>query len=371
MRDPASRSWHQEYVPRQDAETGTPVLQLTSAPMIHETIYPQAAVFTPDSRCFIYSRRQAPDLPREYWIADLATLQLRKLTDEPGACGPVISPDGRWMYYMVEKPQVELRRLSLDTYERETWITTDLIRTAQDPGTIRSDGQCYVTWGQRRPGIWAVVRFDIEARVASLVVEGDALCDPAPQYCLADCNDLLIRETHGCRFDGTGRYLSVAAGLGADLHVIADDGSNLRDVNLGGSDLEMIQEHQCWLGGTRRVVSTLLRRDTPDQAFRSDRLVATVPGTPDLDLLAHGRAFAHPAVTRDGHWWVCDEHGTADLYFGSVLTRQYRLLAHTGASFGVPQYTHPHPCLSPDGYWVIYNSDVTGVPQVYAVRIDN
>jgi Tol biopolymer transport system component len=33
-----------------------------------------------------------------------------------------------------------------------------------------------------------------------------------------------------------------------------------------------------------------------------------------------------------------------------------------------PQWTHPHPSFSPSERWIVYCSDVTGHPQVYAVE---
>jgi len=158
-------------------------------------------------------------------------------------------------------------------------------------------------------------------------------------------------------------------GYGADLHVIDDEGGNMRDVAMGRTDMEMIQGHQCWVGKTGRVLSTLVRRDTPDEAFRSDRIVTVTPGQSDREIVGLGQEFSHPNVSHDARWWVCDEFGTGDLFIGSMRTHKYALLAHSGSSFGSPQYTHPHPAFSPDGTKVLYNSDMTGVPQVYVAEV--
>ncbi len=370
MQEPASRSWQREAIPRRDAETGVRVTQMTSAPMIHENIYPESPVFTPDSRCFIYSRRQALDSPREYWIADLTTNYVRRLTDEDNVKGPVVTPDGQWMYYMVEGEEIELKRLSLESFERETWMTTDLIHAAYPLGTIRHDGQAYITSGAVDKHVWAVVKFDLAARRAEIIMQTDQICNAHPQYARGPFNDVLIQENHGCQFDEDGRCIALTSGLGADLHVIADDGSNLRDVALGRSELEKIQGHQCWVGTTERVLSTLVRRDTTAEPFRSDRLVVITPGRDDREVVGRGQAFSHPSVSRNAKWWVSDEGGTADLFLGSMETHRYELLVHTGSSFGSPQYTHPHPAFSPDNLKVLYNSDVTGVPQVHVAWVD-
>ena len=81
---------------------------LTSAAYIHTHIYPEAPVFTPDSRRFVYSRFRSVDQPREYWICDLGAAEmgahgLRPLTtpeEEPSVHGPVVTPDGQWFVYV-------------------------------------------------------------------------------------------------------------------------------------------------------------------------------------------------------------------------------------------------------------------------------
>jgi hypothetical protein len=44
-------------------------------------------------------------------------------------------------------------------------------------------------------------------------------------------------------------------------------------------------------------------------------------------------------------------------------------LCDSGASGGSPQYTHTHPYITPGNTHVIYNSDRTGIAQVYAATI--
>jgi len=44
-------------------------------------------------------------------------------------------------------------------------------------------------------------------------------------------------------------------------------------------------------------------------------------------------------------------------------------LCDSRASCGRPQYTHTHPYITPDNRHVIFNSDQTGICQVYAAVI--
>jgi len=54
---------------------------------------------------------------------------------------------------------------------------------------------------------------------------------------------------------------------------------------------------------------------------------------------------------------------------GSIKTGRWSVLCESGSSLSIPQYTHPHPYLSPDNKWVIFNSDRTGIPHVYAASV--
>ncbi|MFE5320834.1 TolB family protein [Paenibacillus sp. NPDC056579] len=45
------------------------------------------------------------------------------------------------------------------------------------------------------------------------------------------------------------------------------------------------------------------------------------------------------------------------------------LLCYPESSNSHPQWSHPHPSFSPDGKYVVYNSDRTGTAQMYIVRI--
>ncbi len=54
---------------------------------------------------------------------------------------------------------------------------------------------------------------------------------------------------------------------------------------------------------------------------------------------------------------------------GSVANGKPQKIVTTGASFSNPQYTHPHPFFSPDLRYVLFNSDRTGIPQIYAAPL--
>jgi hypothetical protein len=368
MLEPASQDWHVEAVTRRDRQVNAVAMQLTSAPLIHHLPAPGAQAFTPDSTGLVYFRRLAPDLPPELWLADLETASLRRLTDESGVCGPAVSPDGRYLYYLAAGEGCELRRVCLQTYRREVVARRTALLRPHAAATLRADGDAYVASGPLPGGAFGLFRFDVPTGDVTLVWQSPEACRPRPQYRPGGGNLLLVQVNHGCAFDEQGRCLAVSAGYGVGLYTLRDDGSGLSPVPAGRSDVEMLQGRHGWAGNTGLVAATLLRRDRPDQAFTSDSLVWVDPESGDRELVGSGQAFAHPSACADGRWWACDVLGTGDVYVGSAMTGRYQAIARGAASFGTPGYTHPHPILSPDARWLAYNSDASGIAQICVVE---
>jgi hypothetical protein len=86
-------------------------------------------------------------------------------------------------------------------------------------------------------------------------------------------------------------------------------------------------------------------------------------------VIARGAYFSHPNASRDGRWFVSDVSPGSEIRVGSLVTGRHRLLCRSGSSFGRPQYTHPHPFFSPDAHRVLFNSDRTGLPQIYLAEL--
>jgi Tol biopolymer transport system component len=97
--------------------------------------------------------------------------------------------------------------------------------------------------------------------------------------------------------------------------------------------------------------------------------LALWPGEEKARVVAKGYYFSHPNASRDGRFFVSDELPSGRVVVGSFRTGRTQVLCESGSSFGRPQYTHPHPYLSPDNRWVVSNSDRTGIPHVFAARV--
>ena len=386
----------------------------------HSNIYMEARVFTPDSRRFVFQRFLDPaDIDargsrREYLLCDIEDgYSFIRLTDEEGAIGPSVSPDGRYLYYFIDRTAAgggwwAIKRVALDTFQRETLAKFD--RPLPEAGrhlsmlyvlsSISSDGArlCmsgYLGDGRSHNAPWGLVVFDVERAAASLIFEGQSFCNLHHQYSRSkdpeESHDILIQDNHGCDVDELGNIVTLAGGKGADVHVIRDDGSNFRCYAFGRDGVERCQGHQAWRGEQMSVVASVAIDGEERYPLLEGKPVRAEPGT-----MHHGRLI--PGATRNrisrsmeredschfgfdptGTKFVSDtygyrgRHAECVIYVGVLpdepdAALRTRYLLHPRSSFGRSQHTHPHPFQSPDGNVVLFNSDESGLPQTYAVE---
>ena len=195
-------------------------------------------MFTPDSRRFVFQRFLDPaDIDtrssrREYLLCDIKDgYSFIQLTDEEGAIGPSVSPDGRYLYYFVDRTVAgggwwAIKRVDLDTFQRETLAKFD--RPLPEAGrhlsmlyvlsSISSDGArlCmsgYLGDGRSHNAPWGLVVFDVERAAASLIFEGQSFCNLHHQYSRSkdpeESHDILIQDNHGCDVDELGNIVTL------------------------------------------------------------------------------------------------------------------------------------------------------------------
>jgi len=347
------------------------------------------------------------DPEHRYLLCDLHDGgRLHPLTDETGATGPSLSPDGQWFYYLVNQTvmggpgRLTLKRRRLDGTQPETIVAI----VGKIPGTpwypsniyplstISPDGQrlataCYLGDGRHGACPWGLLVFDIPSATVNLVLWGHSWCNLHPQYSRSPHHphDLLVQENHGNAVPANGKFTRLAGGLGADIHVIRDDGMDFRDLPWGRDGDEKCQGHQCWRGRSSWAITANYRASAkecqliegaPLPAF--DHQGAASPGARQNDLSREfpGKpAFYHFATDIAGRRVVtdCGPSGAAE---GSVwiaelgepgvaAARDWVFLLRPRSTMG--KESHLHPCLSPDGRTAFFNSDESGLLQAYAI----
>ncbi len=388
---------------------GLEIIQLTAGDVPACHVYMEAQVFTPDSRRFVLHRSAHPhgsdrnDPKHQYLLCDLDDrFALHPLTHELGTTGPSVSPDGKYLYYFVDRTAADgtltLKRVRLDGSDRQTMLVIDsyLPGTKFRPGrvyslsSISSDGRKLAISAcldrTAEPVIYGLMVFDLRQPSVEVILHGPTWANVHPQFCRAadamlKC-DILVQENHGHRMSPAGTPLPSDDPHGVDIHVIRDDGTNFRNLPWGRDGTEFCEGHQCWRGqtdwaitsvGIRGQASLIEGRPVPHEAHHGlnspggvrNRLTRDVPNP----------QFHHFAVDRAGHYLITDYEKTtaaACIYLarlgepGRDPLSGLTCLARPRPS-GTKQ-SHMHPFLSPDATMAFFNSDETGTLQAYMIR---
>jgi len=393
---------------------GIEVVQLTTeADVPSSHLYMEAQVFTPDSKRFVLHRSATAhggsksDPKHQYLLCDIDNdCALSPLTNELGATAASVSPDGKLVHYFVDETEVNgggltLKRVNLDGSARETVMVVDsaLPGTGFRPShlyplsTISSDGKrialsCFLGDGQTDNAPWGLMVFDIQAATVTLIIHGPSWCNMHPQYSRSrdpvHRPDILIQENHDNAADARGNVTRLVGGVGADIHVIRDDGTNFRNMPWGRDGNEACQGHQCWRGRSEWAITSTGTRQPPEAQLIEGRAAPfaghvgiKTPGGVRNDLSRDfpNPHFYHFQTDIAGERLISDAGPfsvEASIWMGELgepgkdAMRNWRYLLSPKSS--CEKGSHIHPFLSPDGKLGFFNSDESGILQAYMIR---
>ncbi len=393
---------------------GIEVVQLTAetdVPSSH--LYMEAQIFTLDSKRFVLHRSahahgsSKSDPKHQYLLCDIENdCKLHPLTVEIGATAPSVSPDGKYLYYFVNKTGVgggrlTLKRVNMDGSDRQTILVVDkpLPDTNFRPSgiyplsTISSDGKrlalsAYLGDGKTEGAPYGMMVFHVEKATVALAIHGPTWCNMHPQYCRSTdpeaAHDILIQENHGNVATATGGIKRLTGGEGADIHVIRDDGTNFRNMPWGRDGNEFCQGHQCWRGRTTwAITSTSCRQPREAQliegqaAPHAGHVGIRTPNAVRNDLSREFPAphFYHFATDIAGKRLVSDAGPLGN--YASIRLAELgepgkepasKLTYLVSPRSSCAKTAHIHPFLSPDGTMAFFNSDESGILQAYMIR---
>jgi Tol biopolymer transport system component len=395
-------------------------------------IYMEAQIFTPDSRRFVVHRSAHPhgsdqhDPEHRYLLCDMDNDgELSPLTSELGTTGPSISPDGKWFYYFVNETSLNagrllLKRCRLDGGERETVAARDtpFAETGSLPSaiyplsTISSDGKRIAISGFLGDGVrgdigGGLMVFDIDTGESRVILHGGDWINIHPQYSRSldpqASHDLLVQHNHGAILTPDGTHIRGCdyqgiGGRGVDVHVIRDDGSNFRSGPFGRDMHEYCQGHQCWRGRSDAIIASCgmvdkkidpaAGEDGPHEEVLREGWIVNDAGhegrlasgakASDLSRDVKKPRFFHFATDLDGKRFVTDanpqegEQGGCDIFVADLgKPVDDPLLNMTFVLDTRSRWRdtgHVHPCLSPDGKVLLFNSNESGLTQAYMAR---
>ena len=403
----------------EDSPKGLRVVQISTDPsMISHHMYPEAHMFTPDSKRFIFHRMPTKEgEPGAYWLCNVDDdFGLREIIDERGARGPSVSPDGEWAYYCIfdhAKRDLELKRASLKTFQRETLANIEGIipgskyelKTLGGLTSISSDGKRLSTIAELHTGSpenrrYGILVLDLEKLSAHIAFEGDhEFLNMHLQYCRSLdpvlSHDILVQHNHGGLKDKEGRLVRLTGGAGADLHVVRDDGTHWRDVPVGRDGTAFCTGHQQWRGRMPSVISSMSVRGNVNRhrlheamPIATDETTShkgsTIPGAAQNDLTreAPETNFSHFCMDASGMHLAarhdrCRGNPDVKVYIASFspgenAVLKVRYLLGTGwrdlaKGWHRGQSNKPRPIISPDAGVVLFHTDRDGKSEIFLV----
>lgn len=362
------------------AGSGAQVFQLTSAPVIHSNIYCEVPYVDPSSRYVIFlilHETYAPEPEAEVWRADLQHPRhwLTNVVAGVTNRGIAVSPDQRYFYCV--RPQgdetFDVLRIEIATLEQRSTRFESLGGGPRTLASVSTDNKTYIysTYlGNKRFGI---MRLDLETGEHGVIYErGADMCNAHPQIDPLGGRDIMIQHNRGAEIDDEGRMLKPFGDIGKTLFLIDIEGDNFRELPIGKPYTWAVQGHECWAGKSGQMLFTthpMPGDGDREEAKRRGNIMTYRPGEEAARVVGRGFYFDHPNVSRDGRFYVADCPEGSLVVVGSIRSGRSQVLCEAGTSFGAAQYTHAHPYFTPDNRWVIFNSDRTGIPQVFAAWI--
>ena len=219
-----------------------------------------------------------------------------------------------------------------------------------------------------------------DGKSALTTLSQDGKCRLVRLWLESGKHDVIFEDGRGysraqfCR-DGSGTIRFAGSFLDRyplDSHqaswIIEQDGTNLRPT-IRQDVMEEIT-HDTWLGTGREVIYIQCTEDRDREIYPST-IRAAHADTGEMRVIARQGSYWHCCSNPDGTNIVSDTNWPQrGLVLIDVETGKERMLCWPGESGGSAGAGHPHPSFSPDGKRVLYNSDATGVAQLYMAILD-
>jgi hypothetical protein len=350
-------------------DTGSTVYQVTEDSLSKSNIYCEIPYCSVDSRHFVFSRSN-PENDRnraEYVVCELGTWEMH--VGGRGRGGVAITHKG--IFYFLRHAgggSMELVKLNLATGESEVACAFPEPIRARSLGTVSPDGRFYaygvVTDDKYRE--FGIELVDLKTGTREVIDRDPYILNPHPQFEPSEGKQIMVQHNRGGKIDETGKRIRLVGEEGATLYLLDIADGERTTLQVGKPYTTPCTGHESWIGDTKEMLLSVSA--SGDFAAEKGNLLGVCAGEP-ARVVSKGYRYAHVGTSVCGKFFCCDDGATGDVVIGSMRTGKNDVVCHSESSFGSAQNTHPHPYLTPDLKWVIFNSDRSGEPQIHAAIV--
>jgi len=354
-------------------DTGSTVYQVTDDSLSKSNIYCEIPYCSADSRYFVFSRSN-PEYDRnrsEYVICELGTWETHVGgRGTGGISGTAIMHTGIFYYLRhADKDALELVKLNLANGKSEVVWSFQGSLKLNSLGTVSPDGNFYaygVTVDDKFTE-FGIELVDLRSGDRKIIDTDPYILNPHPQFEPSEGKQIMVQHNRGGKIDENGKLINLVGEEGATLYILDAASGKRTTLQVGKPYTTPATGHEAWIGDTKEILLTVSA--SGDYSVEKGNLLAVSAGKP-ASVVSKGYVFSHVGTSACGKFFSCDDsRDKKDVVIGSIKTGKTAVVCHSESSFGRNQNTHPHPYLTPDLKWVVFNSDRSGEPQIHVANV--
>ena len=363
---------HNQPSPLERLPNGVEIWQVTTEEYAQSNIYCEVPYCSASSRYFVYARvnPQLKNNRTELMVVELGTWKQHRLDVAVSTAGLAISPKGV-LYYLKRSgsEELELLRADLDEGTPQVVYRRKQEQWVRSLGTVSPDENYYaggVVTGSRWDE-FGIVLVDLKTGNEQIIDRDPFILNPHPQFDPGPRRQLMIQHNRGGKYTPEGKLERLVGEEGATLYVLSAPEGKRTELQEGKPYTTACTGHEAWIGQTGQMLLTV----SASGQFASERgnLLAVSPGSA-ARVVAKGYRFNHVGVSRCGKLFSCDDwQPPYNVVIGSIATWRTAVVCASHTKPDRDQSTHPHPYLTPDLKWVIFNSNRSGRSHVYAASV--
>ncbi len=363
-----------------DPETGCVVEQLTSDAVLSNNIYCEQRYAALDGSVAAFIRKPFGH-PVEIWVCKMDTLRIAKVA-EGVPCGANCFLNT--VYYQVfQDEKIVFMRLDLTTLESTRMF--ELPGNTPLSGSISPDETRFICGPWPIPGkprMFGMKCIDLATGKGEIICEVEDMINPHAQFNLGNRDEAMLQINRGGVNDPSKDMRSFVGPLGATLYHLNVASGKVTPLAAGRPWTPGCTGHETWIARTGELAFTACQVSVSPSSFVSyaeprpgeewmprSAIYGVRLGDEKPRIIAQDRFFNHIAISDDGKYFIAEDNTDMRIYIGNVSDGRSIGLCNSFTRQGSCQHSHVHPYMTPDNKFVIFNSIVTGVPQVYAARI--